>query len=77
MEVHIGGIRVRIDGLSPEQGRQLGDRVGSLLSQRLTERAAPSRSLSVVQARVQASQTDSLDRVADQVVQAIINGVSG
>jgi hypothetical protein len=77
VEVHIGGIRVRIDGLSPEQGRQLGDRVGSLLSQRLTERAAPSRSLSVVQARVQASQTDSLDRVADQVVQAIINGVSG
>ncbi|MBK9124073.1 MAG: hypothetical protein IPM16_13290 [Chloroflexi bacterium] len=77
MEVHIGGIRVRVDGLTPEQGRQLGDRVGALLTQRLTESASPSRSLSVVQARVQADRADSLDRVAERVVQAIIDGVSG
>ena len=74
-DVHIDGIRVRVGGLTSAQGRQLGARIASLLTDELAGGSGAPRDVGQMQVRVSAKASDTVDHLAAQVVTAIIRAM--
>jgi hypothetical protein len=74
-DIHIGGIRVRTQNLTPAQGQQLGERIATLLSQQLASGEVARRDVGHLQARVTVQGGETVEQLAAQVVRAIIEGM--
>lgn len=74
-DVRIGSIRIRADNFSPEEGRQLGARVGALLSAELASGAGARRDVGLLQARAIAQPGQTVEQVAAEVVTAILGAM--
>jgi hypothetical protein len=74
-DIHIGGIRIRAENLTPTQGQQLGERIAMMLSEALVNGDAAPRDVAMVQARVKTQGGESIDQLAAQVVSAILQAM--
>ncbi|AEB09648.1 hypothetical protein [Desulfobacca acetoxidans] len=75
MDIHIGNIRVRAQNLTPAQGRQLGERIGTLLAERLARGEVLPREAGRIWARVSGRGNETMEQLAVQVVRTIIEGM--
>lgn len=74
-DIHIGGIRVRAENLTPAQGQQLGERIAALLAEALGGGFDGQRDVGYLSARVTAQQGESVEQMAVKVVQAIVEAL--
>ncbi len=74
-DVHIGGLRVRVEDLTPAQGQQLGERIAAMLSEELASGGAAHRDVGHVRARVTVQGGETVDQLAARVVRTILEGL--
>lgn len=74
MELVIDHLHLRVGGITAEEGEQLAARVGERLSQRWQASASgeTSRAIGAITARIQAQSGETVDHLADRIVDAIV-----